>query len=67
MKLIRVDPVNCNWRWGFYQFRTEGRCRAIGFRFPFTRLDLRLWFANAPAEARRSRSLQPDVGQEVGP
>jgi hypothetical protein len=53
MKLIRVDPVNCNWRWGFYQFRTEGRCRAIGFRFPFTRLDLRLWFANKPNEARR--------------
>ena len=55
MKFIRVDPVNCNWLWGFYQFRTDGRCRAIGFRFPFTRLDLRLWFANDAAHLRAAK------------
>jgi len=46
MKIVRVKPPNHNVRGGFYQFRWEGRCLAVGFRFPFSTFDLRLWFAN---------------------
>jgi hypothetical protein len=63
MKFLRVKPPNHNWRWGFYQFRWEGRCVAIGFRFPFSTLDLRLWFANArPHGERVSDTVQDVVG-----
>jgi hypothetical protein len=47
MKIVRVKPPNHNVRGGFYQFRWEGRCLAVGFRFPFSTFDLRLWFANS--------------------
>ena len=47
MHFVRVRPPNHNYRSGFYGFRWEGKLAAIGFRFPWTTLDVRLWFHSA--------------------
>jgi len=45
MKIIRVKPPNHFYRWGLYKFYSRGNLRAVGFRFPFTKMDLRLRIA----------------------
>ncbi len=42
MKIVRVKPPNHNWRPGPYQFRVESKLVGIGFRLPFTKIDIRL-------------------------
>jgi len=44
MKFLKISPQNRNYKWGFYQFRMNGKIKAIGFCFPFLKLDIRFWF-----------------------
>jgi len=41
MNLFIMDKKLCNYRWGFYQLRFNNKCIAIGFRIPFTKIDIR--------------------------
>lgn len=59
MHFVRVRPPNHNYRSGFYGFRMEGTLSAIGFRFPWTTLDIRLWVRSANAEAHASATKEP--------
>ena len=44
MKIIRIKPPGHNWMAGFYKFRVNWKLVGVGFRVPFTKIDLRLIF-----------------------
>jgi len=41
-RFFRIMPLHANSRWGFYQLRFNYETIAIGFRFPFSNLDIRV-------------------------